>query len=302
MQGNRVVAEGERHTIGDGLTATIARAGAELCSIRDHGVELLWPAGPPWPRHAPVLFPIVGRLAGDTLRHDGAAYPMTQHGFARDRDFRFVERARAGCRLLLQDDARSRAVYPFAFILEIDYRIEGGSLAVRYTLTNPSASPLPASLGAHPAFLWPLPGGPLPGGPPPGMHAIIFEREEPAPIRRLAGGLLRPDPLPTPIRGRRLDLDASLFDEDALILEAPASASLRYGVPGGAGLRLGWTGFRQLGLWSKRDAGFLCIEPWSGLASPQGFDGPFKAKPHLMLIPPGESRQASWTVTPEAIM
>ncbi len=287
----------ERHTIGDGLTATIARAGAELHSIRGGGAELLWQAGPQWPRHAPVLFPIVGRLAGDTLRHGGAATRMTQHGFARDRNFQFMERTRTHCRLLLRDDAQSRTIYPFAFALEIDYRIEGASLTVGYTVTNPSAAVLPASLGAHPAFVWPLPGGSAPEA-----HAIIFEREETAPIRRVNDGLLRPGLVPTPIRGHRLDLDEALFDEDAVILESPASTSLRYGVPGGPGLRIGWTGFRQLGLWSKRGAGFLCIEPWSGLASPQGFDGAFEAKPHLMLIAPGESRHASWTLTPEAII
>jgi galactose mutarotase-like enzyme len=69
----------------DMMTATIAADGAELCSLKDAaGLELLWQAGPQWPRHAPNLFPIVGRLKNDELRHRGRLYPMTQHGFARD--------------------------------------------------------------------------------------------------------------------------------------------------------------------------------------------------------------------------
>ncbi len=297
------MAEHDRRQIGDqGLTAVVAAHGAELHSIRQHGRaggtvpsrELLWQAGAAWPRHAPVLFPIVGRLAHDTLLHDGRAMRMTQHGFARDRRFRFLGGDTRQCRLLLEDDADSRACYPFAFRLEIGYRIEDATLTVSYALGNPGRTLLAASLGAHPAFNWPLD-----PGLPPEAHEIVFAAPEPAPIRRVREGLLRPDPQPSPIVGDRLALDPALFEDDAVILEAPVSGALRYGVPGAAGLRIGWSGFRQLGIWSKPGAAFLCIEPWCGLASPEGFAGEFTAKPHLLLIPPGEQVQASWTVAAE---
>ncbi len=298
------MAESDRQQIGDeGLAAVVAAHGAELHSIRQRtgggggtapSRELLWQAGPAWPRHAPVLFPIVGRLAHDTLLHDGRATRMTQHGFARDRAFRFLERDPQRCRLLLEDDADSRESYPFAFRLEIEYRIEAATLTVSYALCNPGRAVLPASLGAHPAFNWPL-DPTLPAE----AHEIVFASAEPAPIRRVRDGLLRPDRLPSPIRGDRLALDPALFLDDAVILEAPASRSLRYGVPGGAGLRIGWSGFRQLGIWSKPGAAFLCIEPWCGLASPEEFSGEFAAKPHLLLIPPGEQVRASWTLAAE---
>ncbi len=293
---------GELHTIQDGgLSATISTDGAELHSIRTAGGrELLWQAGPDWPRHAPVLFPIVGRLAGDRLLHDGAATRMTQHGFARDRAFTFIERDRSECRLVLEDDEQSRAIYPFGFRLEIAYGIDGSTLTVSYHLANPGHDVLPASLGAHPAFAWPL---------EPGLaadaHEILFDSEEPAPIRRVTGGLLRPDVEPSPVRGRRLELTPSLFTDDAVILDEPVSRGLRYGIPDGPALRIGWTNFSQLGIWSKPvgdgTAPFLCIEPWNGLASPQDFEGEFMDKPHLMMIPPGGSIGAAWTVTPERI-
>ena len=87
----------DRHTLGDGgITATIKADGAELCSLRNaEGIELLWQAGPAWPRHSPLLFPIVGRLKDDQLRHRGTAYPITQHGFARDHRFEWVEQRAA---------------------------------------------------------------------------------------------------------------------------------------------------------------------------------------------------------------
>src|SRR5438132_9837417 len=107
------------HTLRSGAIAAIIKAdGAELCSLRNaDGLELLWQAGPEWPRHSPVLFPIVGRLKNDRLHHRGKSYPMTQHGFARDQRFDWVEQEAASCRLVLADNDATRARYPFAFRL-----------------------------------------------------------------------------------------------------------------------------------------------------------------------------------------
>src|ERR1700712_962325 len=128
--------ENDRHQIrDDGLAVTVAAMGGEMQSVRTPGGrELLWQAGPQWPRHAPLLFPIVGRLANDSLIHEGVAYHLTQHGFARDRLWRFTSREPRSCRLLLEDDAQSRAIYPFAFRLELEYRVEGATLTVEATL------------------------------------------------------------------------------------------------------------------------------------------------------------------------
>ena len=87
------------------LSATVKADGAELCSLRDAaGAEMLWQGAPVWPRHAPVLFPIVGRLKDDTLRHEGKSYRLTQHGFARDRRFAWLNRSATACRLVLHED------------------------------------------------------------------------------------------------------------------------------------------------------------------------------------------------------
>jgi galactose mutarotase-like enzyme len=100
----------DRHTIhGDGVSATVLAHGAELCSLKTaDGLELLWQAGPEWKRHAPLLFPIVGRLKGDQLHHRGRSYPMTQHGFARDSRFAWEERTPSSCRLVLTDSEQTR--------------------------------------------------------------------------------------------------------------------------------------------------------------------------------------------------
>jgi galactose mutarotase-like enzyme len=280
----------DRHVISNGtLSATIKADGAELCSLCDAaGAEMLWQAAPIWPRHAPVLFPIVGRLKDDTLRHEGKAYRLTQHGFARDRRFAWLNRSATACRLVLHEDADTRAVYPFAFRLEIAFVLDDDALEQRFTLTNPGREVLPASLGAHPGFAWPLT-----EGVDKAMHVLEFAEPEIAPVHRLTNGLLRSVPEPTPIVGRTLALEPSLFATDAIILPAPASRSVRYSAPGSPAVELAWDGFRQLGIWSRERGDFVCIEPWHGTASPEDFDGEFGAKPGLMLIPPDERRTLS---------
>jgi galactose mutarotase-like enzyme len=287
----------DRHTFKTaGATACVTADGAELCELRGGaGVDYLWPAAPAWPRHAPVLFPIVGRLRDDTLLHQGRSYHLTQHGFARDRRFTWVERSTTGCRLVLTDDPETHAMYPFGFRFEVAYALAGATLEVTYTVTNPADTVLPASMGAHPAFRWPL----LPGLAKE-AYTLTFDAEETEPMRGVAGGLLTDADRPSPISGRHLGLNPRLFADDALILPHPKSRSVRFAAAQGPALTVAWEGFFQLGLWSKPDGDFLCIEPWSGMASPADFSGEFVQKPWLMLIPPGESRAATYRITLEA--
>jgi galactose mutarotase-like enzyme len=284
----------DQHTIhGDGVTATVLAHGAELCSLKTAAsLELVWQAGPAWKRHAPLLFPIVGRLSNDALHHRGKSYPMTQHGFARDSTFEWSDRGRSSCRLVLTDNAATRMRYPFAFRLSVTYTLRATDLDVSFEIANPGEVMLPASLGGHPAFNWPL----LPGMSKE-SYRLSFSRDEPAPIRRLKDGLLRPQPEPSPIRGRELALLETLFDDDAIILDQPASSSVRYAATDGPSLELSWDAFRELGIWSKPGgAPFLCIEPWRGFASPHGFDGEFADKPGLMHIKPDETKQLSYRI------
>jgi galactose mutarotase-like enzyme len=283
----------DRHVLSNGtLSATVKADGAELCSLRDAaGEEMLWQAGSVWPRHAPVLFPIVGRLKNDTLRHEGKTYRLTQHGFARDKRFAWLNRKPTTCRLVLHEDAETRAVYPFTFRLEIAYTLDDDALETSFTVANPGRDVLPASVGAHPGFAWPLV-----EGMDKAEHVLEFDRPENGGIRRLDAGLLKPEPAPSPIVGQTLPLDPALFAADAVILDAPASNAVRYTAPGAPTVEIAWEGFRELGIWSREGGDFLCIEPWHGTASPADFDGEFCEKPGLMLIPPGERRTLSMRI------
>lgn len=274
---------------GGGLSAAIDPLGAELVSLRDAaGRELMTHADPAfWSGHAPLLFPIVGRLAGDALRIDGRAYPMRQHGFARRSDFAIVSSQADRAVLRLVDTAETRAAYPFAFRLDVAYALAGGDagpeLAIAVTIANPGDTPLPASFGFHPAFAWPLP-----FGRPRAEHRILFDRDEPAPPLRLADGLVA-GPRPSPLAGRALPLDDALFADDALVWTGLASRRFVYGADAGPQIVIA-ADAPDLGIWTKPGARFVCIEPWHGHADPAGFDGDFRDKPGVFLVPPGGER------------
>lgn len=269
---------------GGGLSAAIDPLGAELVSLRDAaGRELMTDADPAfWSGHAPLLFPIVGRLADDMLRIDGRAYPMRQHGFARRSDFAIVSADADRAVLRLVDTAETRAAYPFAFRLDVAYILDGArpELTIAVTIANPGDTPLPASFGFHPAFAWPLP-----FGCPRAGHRILFERDEPAPPLRLADGLIA-GARPSPLDGQTLLLDDALFADDALVWTGLASRRFVYGAGTGPQIVIA-ADAPDLGIWTKPGARFICVEPWHGHADPAGFAGDFRDKPGVFQVPPG---------------
>lgn len=278
---------------GEALSADIAALGAELVRLRDEADrDLLWDGDKAfWGGRSPLLFPIVGRVAGDHVRVEGVSYPMRQHGIARTALFTLADASDASCTFVLCDDAATRAAYPFAFKLSVTYRIEGALLGIEAVVDNPGDRGLPVSFGFHPAFRWPLP-----YGAPRAGHSIRFDTAEPDPIRVLDGGLIAPETRATPVQGRDLRLADALFQSDAVILDRVRSTGLIYRGSSGRGLGIGFEGMPQLGLWSKPGAGFVCIEPWHGMASPAGFDGELADKPGMMVLAPGGSARFGMSV------
>jgi galactose mutarotase-like enzyme len=129
----------------------------------------------------------------------------------------------------------------------------------------------------------------LPGGAPKDAHRLVFEECEPEGVRRLdpTSGLVLPEPQPSPVAGDTLTPEATLFERDALILDALRSRACTWGAPGGSRLELRFPDTPMLGLWQKPGAAFLCIEPWQGIADPLGFCGDFRVKPGVVELDRG---------------
>ena len=268
------------------LTAEIHPLGAQLFSLRDQlGRDLQWSGDPAvWKGRAPILFPIVGALAGNQYRLDGKVYSLPRHGFARDKLFSLVAADAASAHFRLDWNEETFSHYPFRFQLDLQFSLIDATLRIVATARNLETDKiLPASFGFHPAFCWPLP-----FGEPREGHFLAFEKEEPASIRRLdTQGLLMTADFGTPVRDRKLPLHDDLFAADAMIFDRPASRRISYGAQQGARLEIEYPDMPYLGIWTKPGAGFICIEPWYGLADPKGYSGDFLAKPGLKLLPPG---------------
>jgi galactose mutarotase-like enzyme len=280
---------------GDGLTAAINPLGAELSSLRDAaGRELMTDADPRfWAGRAPILFPVVGRPSGDVIRVDGREYPMKQHGFARTRDFAVVDQAADRVTFRLTDDEGTRVHYPFAFRLDIAFRMERATLSVDVTIANSGDVPLPASFGFHPAFAWPLP-----YDRDRADHRIVFGADEPDELRAIADdGTIAAGTRPSPLDGRTLTLRDALFEKDALVWDHIRSDRVTYGASDGPQLEIAFPDTPMLGIWTKPGAHYVCVEPWHGIADPEGYAGEFCDKPGVFAVAPGASRRIGMSVT-----
>lgn len=271
------------------LSAEISATGAELIRLQDGtGADLLWHGDPAvWNGRSPLLFPIVGEVKNNRLNVAGKGYEIGRHGFARASTFALVGSDDASCTWRLQSSEASRRQYPFEFRLDVTYRIEGATLHMQAEVANTGSVVMPASFGFHPALRWPLP-----YGKPRAAHEIVFERDEPAPIRRPIDGLLSAARFPTPVHDRHLPLHDDLFEEGALVWDTLASRSVLYG----GAIRVDFPGMPHLGIWTKPGAGYVCIEPWQGHASPEGFDGELADKPGVIAITPGATQSFGMSI------
>ena len=274
------------------LRAEISATGAELVRLQDgSGADLLWDGDPAvWTGRSPLLFPIVGEVTGNRLKVAGGTYEIGRHGFARTSTFALVRSDAASCTWRLESSEATRRQYPFEFRLDVTYRIEGATLHMEARATNTGAAVMPASFGFHPALRWPLP-----YGKPRAAHEIVFEQDEPTPIRRPIDGLLSAAQFPTPVRDRHLLLHDDLFEEGALVFDTLASRSVVYG----DAVRVAFPHMPHLGIWTRPGAGYVCIEPWQGHASPEGFDGELADKPGVIAITPGATESFAMSITLE---
>jgi galactose mutarotase-like enzyme len=233
-------------------------------------------------------------LNGGRYRLGEREFALAKHGFARTSQFAVQDLGPAYVRFRLSDSEETRLAFPFAFALDAEFALSAETLAMTVTVRNTGSRVMPFSFGFHPAFAWPLSSGGAKEA-----HRILFERDEPAPIRRIdpATALLLADSEPTPVTGRTLIPNAGLFERDALIWDRLNSRSLTFAAEHGPSLRLDFPDCPYLGIWQKPGAPFLAIEPWHGFNDPQGFTGDFRAKPGVVELDPGASRSFRMDVT-----
>ncbi|MDY2939188.1 MAG: aldose 1-epimerase family protein [Fusicatenibacter sp.] len=281
------------------LRVAISDHGAELCSIYDkeEGREAVWTADPAfWNRHAPVLFPFVGKVNGGFYTHKGVKYPMGQHGFARDKEFECLENTAERTVHRLVSDEETKKVYPFDFALTITQELQGRTLTVNWQVENTGDEMLYFSIGGHPAFLIPE------------QYEITFNQGlENHGEDTLCYCLIDPEtsgvdfanPHTLRLEEGKISYDRHLFDQDALIFDEYQVERVGIEADGKKLVTLTCKGFPSVGVWSKpkADAPFVCLEPWIGRCDNVGFDGELKEKYKEQHLEPGKVFLASYAIT-----
>ncbi|MFT5480007.1 MAG: galactose mutarotase-like enzyme, partial [Bacteroidia bacterium] len=264
--------------------------GAELWSIQNKNnnthSELLWQGDEAfWPRRAPILFPIVGRLIDDAYTLNGKFHNLRQHGFARERDFVLTHKSNTALVYQLLPDVRSLRTYPFNFEFNVRYELNGSELKQTFEVVNHSTEIMPSSFGAHPAF----------NTPAIEKAELVFEKTEDAFSDRVVEGIREGVHL-TIFNKNKIALNKHSFDDDALIFTALKSSFVDLFYEDKAVVRVSLSDFTHLGIWAKPGAPFVCIEPWCGVADKHDHDGNILTKEGIFLLKPGEHKEATMCI------
>ena len=275
------------------LRVTVADAGAELISVcdKDRRAERIWTGDPAvWNRHAPILFPFVGKVVGGRYRLDGHEYAMqTQHGFARDLDFACVERTADSVAHCLAASDWTRERYPFEFRLTVRHRLDGRRLCVEWTVENRGDARMVFAIGGHPGFLLP------PGVRKedcfilfPGADALRY-------IGTSAAGFALPGRKALALENGRArygrDIPQTWIFEDAQV------ARVGIATPDGRPWVLMDCGqFPMLAVWANPAGPFICLEPWFGRTDDEGFTGDIERKPGMQALEAGASRHIAYSI------
>lgn len=269
----------------EALCVEIISKGAELTRIYDKekDTEILWEGDPAfWGRHAPVLFPNVGKTYKNTVKINGVQYPTSQHGFARDQVFQCVSADSTKASFVLEDTPDLRERYPFAFRFTITYELMGKKLSVQWKVENPSEEPMYFTIGGHPAFrfaekeegktdyLLQFPGKER-------LEYVLFDFEHAA---------ANPDKVYNlELNDGFCPMDEEMFRQDALIFDGGQVEEIwichKDGTPyvGMEAKR-----FPSFGVWSVEGAPFVCLEPWDGRCDNIGFDRELSEKPDVVKV------------------
>ncbi len=276
------------------ITLEVSTHGAELLSLKSGGREYMWNGDAAyWNRHAPILFPAVGKPFENTIRIDGKAYTMKQHGFARDSEFEEV-----GDNTLRMLGAEDHDNYPYRYDLEACYRLDGNIVEITWKVTNRDSRDMHFQIGAHPGFMLPD------YNAADAIHGYMryLDREgkavSPTITSALADGnrvpLAQPQTIPAV-----MPLTADTFAHDALVFEqGQVAEAVLCDKQGRAVLSVLCPQAEAFGIWAPHKEGcpFVCLEPWCGICDANGYCGDIADRTYSHRLAPSEQYQFTYKI------
>ncbi len=281
--------------LSDFLEVSINFFGAEIESVKNkNGLEFMWQGRKEvWPRHAPVLFPVVGKLKDNSFVYNSTSYSLGQHGFARDLGFKLIATNSSSCVFELSSDAKTKEKYPFDFVFQIKYELVNSTLTTQYKIINPGQKTLFFSVGAHPGFNCPL------------LQSEQFEdyslefESSTYRVTELNNGLRKESKKELTLPNHKLYLTQELFDNDALVFENYQIGKISLCSEKSAHkITLECANWPYFGIWSKKRSGaFVCLEPWHGVADLETTDKDFTQKEGILKLKGQKQFACSFSLT-----
>ncbi|WP_342563868.1 aldose 1-epimerase family protein [Paenibacillus sp. FSL R7-0345] len=277
--------------------AVINSLGAELSSFKllATGNEYIWSGDAEfWTGRSPVLFPIIGAARGGEIRTGGNTYSIGNHGFARRSEFTLIEATDTQAVFQLSYNEQTLASYPYRFNLILTYILSGNTLEISYRVENNDEQEILFQLGTHPAFNCPLDGQGT-------ITDYVLEFSEHEQLERLFlsdAGLVISGKSETVLdNGQLLPLSHEMFFDGALVFRDVKSRTIALKSKlSGKSVTVTSKSFPDLGLWQPKNAPFVCIEPWQGIADGEDFTGELKDKTGIITLPQSSQFNSSLTI------
>lgn len=277
------------------LKASFNELGAELVSLinLETGKEIIWEGNADfWSGQSPVLFPTVGALKDDKYIFKGKTYELPRHGFARKRVFAAKKSSESEIIFELKSDEESIKIYPFQFSLEIKYTLVENKLTVSYQVKNLSEKEMYFSLGAHPGFAIDTENGLNYSD-----YEIVFSDDEKLEIHPLADNLISNETKIIELENKTLPLSYELFSKDALVMTTMKSKKLLLqNSKNNQKVIFSFSNFPYFGIWAAKNADFVCLEPWQGIADLENHNQELTEKFGILKLDKNEDWKADWAV------
>ena len=271
------------------LKASVKYAGAELFSLTDNqNKEYIWEGNPDfWGKHSPILFPIVGTLKNNTYTINEKEYQLSRHGFARDMEFQLINKTENSAVFSLQSNAETLKNYPFDFELQLIYTLRETTLDIEYKVINKSESQIPFSIGAHPAIALPKNFE---------SYAFKFDKDEVLKYSLLENDLISNKTEILETYENLIPLHYKLFKNDALVFKTLESNSLTILENSKPYIKVDFEDFPSLGIWTKDQAPFVCIEPWFGYSDTAENSGDLFEKEGILILNANQTFNSKFSI------
>ncbi|TCC99238.1 aldose 1-epimerase family protein [Pedobacter hiemivivus] len=277
------------------LTASFANKGAELQYLKSkkYNIDYLWNGNPTnWGKFSPILFPIVGSLKNNTYYFENKGYKLSRHGFARDYDFEAIMRSNTEVVFTLTHNAETLKVYPFRFVLHLRYTLTELGLSCTYEVTNPADDLLLFSIGAHPAFKVPIQDDVQYTD-----YFLKFNKDQILAYHKISEDLIANETVEIELKDGKLPLQHELFYEDALVFKSLKSDCISIACDKNPhGLHFKFKDFPFFGIWAAKNADFVCLEPWCGIADGVDHQQNLEEKEGIVSLAPGKTWSRSWEI------